>query len=260
MNLREQFENRPVGSIIVMAILVVIGAWATLNELLVRPRDEELARLERRLNELKDRASTASWAHDPAAIGRNEEEPNSSLTTRSTPISPEAEIGKEGSGVLLRTGAAGDAPESKQRIPVPQAQGFQTESYFLRIENIRRRGATVEVDLLLESHKSEAFRFALSEPYMLDSQGTRLDILRDDSGGLVGRGIEVLPYTKLRGSLSFCVMTKPSTIRVGGFSGSEPACTGESVDGGKFTLAADEVFPQTRRKVILRSAEAGEYG
>lgn len=201
--------------------------------------------------------ATTSAVRDRSSVGRSEAEPEIPLRVQSNPVAPAVEGAKGSSGALITTGAPSDAPDSRQRRAVPRVQGFQTESYFLRIENIRRRGATVEVDLLLESQRSEAFRFALSEPYMLDSHGTRLDILRDDSGGFVGRGLEVLPNTRLRGSLSFCVMTKPSTIRVGGFAGSSPACTGESVEGGEFTLAADEVFPQTRRKLILRTTEGG---
>lgn len=257
MTLRKQFENRPVGSILVIAILVAGGTWVTLNELLVRPRDEEFGRLERRLDELKEQASIVSAGRNRSSTLRGEAEPEIPRKVQSNLTAHDAEVARGSGGELIKTGAPNTAPDPSQRRAVPIAQGFQTESYNLRIENIQRTGTAVEVDLLLESQKGEAFRFALSEPYMLDSQGLRLDILRDESGGFVGRGVEVLPNTRLRGSLLFCVMTKPSTIRVGGFAGSSPACTGESVEGREFTLAADEVFPQTRRKVILRSTEGG---
>lgn len=53
MGIQEKFEGHWLGTLLVVAVIVAGGTWAVLNEVLVRPRDEEFARLQRRLEELE---------------------------------------------------------------------------------------------------------------------------------------------------------------------------------------------------------------
>lgn len=60
MGLQERFESHWLGASILVAILASGVTWGALNQLLVRPRDEELARLQQRVAELERRAASDS--------------------------------------------------------------------------------------------------------------------------------------------------------------------------------------------------------
>jgi hypothetical protein len=52
MGIQEKFEGHWLGMLLVVAVIVAGGTWAVLDQVLVRPRDEEFARLQRRLEDL----------------------------------------------------------------------------------------------------------------------------------------------------------------------------------------------------------------
>src|SRR4029079_8300603 len=62
MGLQERFEKHWLGTVLLVAVVIAGGTWTVLNQVLVRPRDEELARLERRLEELDGKGRNTSPA------------------------------------------------------------------------------------------------------------------------------------------------------------------------------------------------------
>jgi hypothetical protein len=140
--------------------------------------------------------------------------------------------------------------------PAAAPTDFQTESYRLAVDNLKQRGPMVDVTLLLESQVDDLFRLCLSNPYLLDRDGTRLEVDADSSGELMRGCIEVLPHTKVREHLSFCIMSAPTS----GFSASQGACTGKPLSASSFTLAADESRPRSGRKILLQIAKPRTVG
>ncbi|MEA2564193.1 MAG: hypothetical protein QOH06_5697 [Acidobacteriota bacterium] len=72
MGLQDKLERNWLGSILIVTVLVAGGTWSALNELLVRPRDEEFARLQRRLEELE--ANEKGRSHVPELRSTNSSE------------------------------------------------------------------------------------------------------------------------------------------------------------------------------------------
>ena len=126
MGIQERFEKHWLGALGIVAVVAAAGAWGVLNEVLVRPRDEELMRLERRLAELDGNHSTA-----PDELGSS---PASSSAWGSTPTGQRPKVSRK---------------EVQEPIKLNSRDEAQLEEFLLDIPE----GATVTI--LLEEYDKE---------------------------------------------------------------------------------------------------------
>lgn len=248
MGLQEKFDQNWLGTIVVVAAIVAGTTWVVLDEVLVRPRDEEFARLQRRMEELETKQAQDSSPSSPLPV-----EPTSQQAAPTEATNSEREASENGTAVrdtstiLEASGSVSSATPTQGLQPYENA--FQTETYRLTVESVSKRDATLDVVLLLDSKVDDVFKFQISKPYLIDNQGARLDIDPASSGAFVKREVEIPPRMKMRVSLSFCVLAKNTLANL--IAGRAPFCANRLLEGSEFMLTADEILPKQGRHMFI---------
>jgi hypothetical protein len=253
MGLQEKFEQNWLGTIIVVAVIAAGTTWIVLDEVLVRPRDEEFARLQRRMEELETKQAQ-DWRPSrflPAEPISQQAEHKDAPGLEREP--PQNESAVRDTSAILEASESAPSPIHTQDLQSDE-DAFQTDSYRLAVDSVSRRGATMDVVLLLDSKVDESFQFQLSNPHLIDDQGTPLNVDPASSGAFVKREVEISPRMAMRVNLSFCVLAKQTIGAL--FAGKRSFCANRLLGGSHFMLTADEILPKQGRKIILRLAES----
>jgi hypothetical protein len=128
---------------------------------------------------------------------------------------------------------------------------FETESYRLAVEDMKKSGKTVRITMMLEALDESGLSFRAGKWFLLDDNGERWNELKHDDAwvrhqrsgrdGAMGAppalmGVHLVSGTKVKDSLVF-------------------NATG-SGQGARFTLVGVESEPQSEREIILRGLVA----
>jgi hypothetical protein len=274
MGLRDRLEQHWFVVLLFVVAVAVGTTWSVLNEVLVRPRDEEFARLQRRMQELEAKEQARPYPPDlrpsesslrgrdddkisGAAVDSEQEPFERDTATRdsSTASGPR--------GIVPSPNQARDAPSNIEDIQTESPTGgsvepaswpsFETESYRLTVEDMKKSGKTVRITMMLEAIDEGGLSFRAGEWYLLDESGERWNELKRDpasvrnlrSGREGGRamgappalmGVHLVSGTKAKDNLTF-------------------NATG-SGKGSRFTLVGLESQPQSEREIIFRGLTA----
>lgn len=135
------------------------------------------------------------------------------------------------------TGSSGGALPQPTTSP-PVAPTFETESYKVTVESMRRTASSIALTLVFESLSDRKTRLSWNgnATYLLDENGERWDLDGRDSAGVVwrpGHGpATLLPGTKIKTRLLFLPRGQAT--------------------GTRFTLASSEGQPRNDRQVLIR--------
>jgi hypothetical protein len=241
MGLQDKIEQHPLGALLVVAVVVASATWGFLDQVLVRPRDEEFARLQRRMEELE--------AKEQALPSAPISQPNESEESETPPLANAAseprvlEQSTVARDIRTPSGTGGPAPSSIEPQASQSEPVFQTESYRLEVVEVKKSGTTVRVTMALEALYEGSFPFRAGGWYLLDEKGERWNEFKLDPAlvrnqrreGLQAPfrdGIRLVPGTKVKDNLVF-------------------NAAGSGM-GANFTLIAIESKPQADREIVLR--------
>lgn len=148
---------------------------------------------------------------------------------------------------LIGTGASGSGASPPNSSPVtppkPKAPSFETESYRVTVDAVRKVGNSVSITMFFESTSDDkiqlGWRCFEDEIYLLDENGEKWVLQDRDSGGIVvplGYGpVDLLPGTRIKSKFTF-------------------AAKGDNT-GTVFTLAVIERAPR-ERQVLVKGIKA----
>lgn len=202
MGLQERFEKHWLGTVVLVAVVVAGGTWTVLSQVLVRPRDEELARLERRLEELDGK-------------GRNT---SPSPALKQGPLS--APNGEGGGAPRLQSSTTDNAtppPTKSPSSPVePKANKPDplvfSDGEFLRAAAVsaQRIGGRIVLTLSYENLSNSDYKIGVfnaidgKDTMLIDNRGEKWDILYPWQGGASGPdGIVFLPHLPSKATITF---------------------------------------------------------
>ena len=110
---------------------------------------------------------------------------------------------------------------------------FETDSYILRSETLRKVGYDIHLTVTAETQNSAPMRFYISNCYLLDNTGERseMDGFDPDTGHFVQAVAELIPGTRLKSIFHFKAKS--------------------SNEGNDYTFVCTEQEPQAQRKIVL---------
>ncbi len=110
---------------------------------------------------------------------------------------------------------------------------FETDSYTLRSETLRKVGYDIHLTVTAETQNAAPMRFYISNCYLLDDTGERseMDGFDPDTGHFVQAVAELIPGTRLKSIFHF-----------------KAKSSNESND---YTFVCTEQEPQAQRKIVL---------
>jgi len=110
---------------------------------------------------------------------------------------------------------------------------FETDSYTLRSETLRKVGYDIHLTVTAETQNAAPMRFYISNCYLLDDTGERseMDGFDPDTGHFVQAVAELIPGTRLKSTFHFKAKSNN--------------------EGNDYTFVCTEQMPQAQRKIIL---------
>jgi hypothetical protein len=180
----------------------------------------------------------------PSAPVAHAPEAKTNVQRGSVPIA-EGTAGQGHSPLRVDTGingSSGVTPATGRPIDSASRQTFETESYRLTAEDLKKFGKTVRVTMVLEAIDEGGLTFRAGEWYLLDENGERWTQLRPDPALIRQQrreglqppltSVHLVSGTKVKDKLIFNAMG--------------------SGQGTNFTLIGLESSPQPRREIVLR--------